>query len=555
MASIESKRDEDFLNGILDAMADPLFVKDKEHRWVAVNQAFCEFMGHPRNSLLGKSDFDFFPESEASTFWKKDAEVFTKGGVNSNEEPFTDVDGVTHTIITKKTIFTDRIGSTYLVGTIRDISDLKCAQADLETVQRELELRVEKRTREVQEAQESLRQAQKMQAVGQLTGGVAHDFNNLLTIIMGSIEHIRHHLPGDSMVEQLANQALEACRSGASLTQGLLAFSKKQALQPSAININHLLVETTRFLQRTLGEKIQIKTRSSELSCVANIDRTQLEAALLNLCLNARDAMPNGGTIEISFDRIRFDHGVCFGEIGLDPGPYILIEIADQGVGMDSATLGRVFEPFFSTKDSGRGGRGLGLSMVYGFVTQSKGGISINSTKQRGTTVRLFLPESTDAARREPSRGDADVPEVLPKQDTKEVILLVEDDPQVRKLICMLLRNLEYKVFEAGSARESYELLPTLQNVDLLLTDVVLEGREGGSHVADMVLSHYPDAKILFMSGYTDATLDKDWAERGYQLLQKPFHLADLKQAILEALLSKTREGNAPIRANTRLKT
>lgn len=525
----EPKLDQDFLNTILDTMADPLFVKDEDHRWIVVNQALCDLMGQRREDILGKSDGDFFPAEEAATFWKMDEEVFASGGVNINEEPITGADGETHIIVTKKTIFTTDDGERNLVGTIRDITDLKLAQDQLQVARDELELRVEQRTKEAREAQDHLRQAQKMEAVGQLTGGVAHDFNNLLAVILSCLELIRSDPEDHDTVRELALRAITACDRGANLTHRLLAFSRRQALQPTPTDVCALVRGIRDLLDRTIGEHVEIRTGPKVENCVARVDAAQLETAILNLSLNARDAMSDGGVLTLRVDSVNHETEVALSGDILPAGDYVIIEVTDTGCGMDLATVERVFEPFFTTKEVGQGS-GLGLSMVYGFATQSGGGISVTSALERGTSVKILLPMIVA----ELVTSEAGVADPKPVQATGggRRVLVVEDDPDVRKITVMLVEGMGFEVVEAGSGDEALELFPTMSDIDILLSDVVLPGGHSGPEFAEKAIVKRPMLKVVFMSGYTGGSLDPSWGRRGCQLLEKPFSLAELESVL-----------------------
>ncbi|MDD9942214.1 MAG: ATP-binding protein [Myxococcales bacterium] len=516
------------LHRILDTIADPLFVKDEEHRWIVVNQAFCDFMGHGRDEIIGKSDFDFFPRSEAETFWQKDAEVFESGEVNINEEPFTDADGQTHVIITKKAVFTDEEGRRILVGIIRDVSELKRTQKALEEAHGDLERRVQERTREVEEAHARLHQAQKMEAVGQLTGGIAHDFNNLLAIVMGNLEMALQSDPTPAL-RHLIEPAMEATRRGATLTQRLLAFSRRQALQPRPTDVCRLIDGMLDLLRRSLGEAVQVEVTHGDAPMVALIDPTQLESAILNLAINARDAMPAGGMLRLAVADviIAADHAVD----GLSAGPHVVLEVSDTGEGMSKEVLQHVFEPFFSTKADNRGS-GLGLSMVYGFIHQSRGHVSVESTPGVGSLFRILLPRT----RLEPDAGQPSVSSLdrVSVRGTGQQILVVEDDPGVRAMTVMLLRGQGYDVLEATSEASAKGQIRELGDLRLLLTDVVLTGAGRGDRLAAWVEAHRPELPVLFMSGYPKDVVGPRVQE--FRLLPKPFTLGQLASAVHYAL-------------------
>jgi len=521
-----------FLENIVDAMADPLFVKDEKHRWILGNTAFFELMGRPREEILGKSDFDFFPPSQAEVFWKKDEEVFRSGGVNVNEELLTDADGQIHVLVTKKTVLVDSGGRRILVGTIRDITELKQTQEALRRARDELELRVEQKVREFEESQAHLRQAQKMQAVGQLTGGLAHDFNNLLAVIVGNLEMASDAVDDDGELGELLDLAMSAAARGATLTRRLLAFSRRQALQPRPTDVRALVADMADLLRRTLGRAIAVEIRGdSDVAC-SSIDHGQLESAILNLAINARDSMPRGGRLAI--DTSCIDLSEPYAELArIDPGRYVLVEVTDNGSGMASDTLERVFEPFFTTKEIGEGS-GLGLSMVYGFVKQSHGHVTVTSAEHMGTTVKIFLPEH-DGPPEELRPTPLDESEPMPIGDG-QVVLVVEDEPEVRRRTAMLVGGLGYQVHQAGSAAEALELAATLPAIDLLLSDVVLGGGQSGPELAGRLRTERPELRVLLVSGFATSSLQDGSVDQTYCLLDKPFRREELAHAIRRTL-------------------
>jgi PAS domain S-box-containing protein len=383
-------RPEGFFDQIVDAMADPLFVKDEQHRWIAMNSAFCELMGHPREELLGKSDFEFFSKEEAETFWAKDAEVFRTGGVNINEEPLTDADGKTHVIVTKKAVFTDSHGRRVLVGIIRDITDLRRAHEELQRARDELEIRVEERTREVEAAQAELLHAQKLEALGQLTGGIAHDFNNMLGVTLCSLE-IAKEIGGDGPeLQEVLDDAVASVDRAARLTDRLLAFSRRQTVKARPVDVGALLEDMASLLERTLAGRVNVELVPAPGATICKIDPGQLESAILNLAINAQHAMPEGGQLRITTAPKSLDEAAA-ARVGVPAGDYVAIEVSDTGSGMPDEVIEQAFEPFFTTKGAGEGS-GLGLSMIHGFVKQAGGHVSIESSPGRGTTVELLLP-------------------------------------------------------------------------------------------------------------------------------------------------------------------
>ena len=382
-------------------------------------------------------------------------------------------------------------------------------------------------------AEEQLRQAQKMEAVGQLTGGLAHDFNNLLTVILGNAEMAQEKLEGHEDVLSLVRTIEAAAQRGADLTRRLLAFSRRQALRPSAVNLNTLVGDMERLLQRALGEEIDIRASLEPNIWTAMVDAAQVENALLNLAVNARDAMPGGGKLSIETANARMDDDtIAAYRLEAIPGDYVALSVADTGTGMPAEVLKRALEPFFTTKPIGKG-TGLGLSMVYGFVKQSGGFIKIYSEPDQGTTVKLYLPRAKEADTRTAAGHDAEAP----TRGGRECILVVEDDELVRSYVVSRLDGLGYRVLEAENGRRALELLTDGARVDLLFTDVILPEGMNGRELADEARRLKPAMRILFTSGYTQETMiHHGKLDPGIALLNKPYRKEDLARKIREVL-------------------
>jgi PAS domain S-box-containing protein len=381
---------------------------------------------------------------------------------------------------------------------------------------------------EPRQAEEQLRQAQKMEAVGQLTGGVAHDFNNLLAVILGNTELMTDLLGKGSDLSRYLEAVSRAADRGAELTQRLLAFSRRQPLRPQVTDLPALVDGMTGMLGRTLGETIEIETRGDRDIWAVLADPGQVENALLNLAINARDAMPDGGRLTIEIANAALGEDIQSGDQGdFSPGQYVVVTVGDTGIGMAPEVLEHAFEPFFTTKRVGEGS-GLGLSMVYGFAKQSHGHVTIESTEGQGTTVKLYLPRA-EAANEEAA------PEVTSAEPRGrgERILVVEDDPEVLSLAVSLLESLGYEVVTAKDGGGAIGELATLPRVDLLLSDVVLPGGMSGPDLADQVRHHAPEIKVLFMSGYAEVTGSyRKLLDSGSDLLDKPFHKRELAQKV-----------------------
>ena len=415
----------------------------------------------------------------------------------------------------------------------REIDQRRRAEAALQDLNASLEEQVSARTRELREREEALRQAQKMEVVGQLTGGVAHDFNNLLQVVVGNLEILQRNLPEDAgRLRRAAENAMSGARRAATLTQRLLAFSRRQPLDPRPLDPNKLIADMADLFHRTLGEAVSVETVFAAGLWRVEADANQLESAILNLAVNARDAMPSGGKLTIETANARIDEGYAATHVEFTPGQYVVICVSDTGVGMDKATLSRVFEPFFTTKEPGKG-TGLGLSMVYGFVKQSGGHVKIYSEPGIGTTVKIYLPRLFGGAEEdEPAAA-----RIVPEGSRGETILIVEDDDDVRTYSVEILRELGYRVVEAHDGPSALRLLDRQTRVDLVFSDVILPGGMDGAEMARQALASQPGLKVLFTTGYArDAIVHHGRLDRGVHLITKPFSYADLAQKVRDVL-------------------
>lgn len=380
------------------------------------------------------------------------------------------------------------------------------------------------------ELENQVRESQKLEAVGQLTGGVAHDFNNLLTVILGSSEELRDRVVDDTEVE-LANMVVSASLRASELTSRLLAFSRRQVLRPEVLDANQQLESMQPILVRTLGEDVQVSITRGDNLWMIDVDPGQLEVAILNLAINARHAMPQGGHLSIETVNRTLDAFMSGEADELSAGDYVCISVSDDGEGMDRSTLQKAFEPFFTTKEAGRGS-GLGLSMVYGFARQSNGLVKIYSESGVGTTVKLFFPR-VDL---EPSvSGDSG--DVSLESTGSEHILVVEDDELVRRHLVSVLNTLGYHVSEAGEGAEALSILESHADIDLLFTDVVLPGGMSGPQIAEACRSIRPDLRVLFTSGYPASAMAQDGRiGANVELLSKPYRRMDLAKTIRRVL-------------------
>jgi PAS domain S-box-containing protein len=493
---------EAWLRTILESVPIEIVLKDTEGRIMAISRNVVEVQGLAPDDVIGGTSADFLPEDIAETYMAADREVL-ESGRPLQREVVEEVDGSTRHSLSAKYPLRDDAGE--IIGVCSITSDIT----------------------QIKEMQWQLHQAQKMETVGQLTGGVAHDFNNLLTVILGNAELLTERLGGDKSAQAI----LRAATRGAELTQRLLAFSRRQPLHPRVIDLGGLVNGMTELLQRTLGETIAIETSCAEDLWRAEADPGQVENAVLNLAVNARDAMPGGGKLIIESANASLDDSYTASHMEATPGDYVMLAVSDTGSGMTPEVLDHAFEPFFTTKEVGAGS-GLGLSMVYGFAKQSGGEVGIYSEPGHGTTVKLYLPRAAGARASKESAASDEVP-----RGHGEVVLVIEDDEDVSAMATQMLEDLGYRVIGVPEVASARKVLERGARVDIVLSDVVLPGDMSGPEFAKEAARHYPSLKIVFVSGYpTEAAIRNGFLGSGKQLLNKPFQRSQLAQALRAAL-------------------
>jgi two-component system cell cycle sensor histidine kinase/response regulator CckA len=498
-----------FLRQVVDLNPSFIFAKDRQGRFTLVNRAVAEAYGTTVDALLGKTDADFNPNpEEVEAFRRDDEEVFVSGEDKITEEPITDAAGQRRWLYTVKRALVGAEGvADQILGVATDITERK-------------------------KAEDQLRQAQKMEAVGQLAGGVAHDFNNLLGVIIGYADLLQKDIgpqhPGMRRLEQIHKASGRAI----ALTRQLLAFSRKQVLQPRVLDLNAVVGEVEKMLARLIGEDIQISTVLAPQLGRVKADPGQVEQVIVNLAVNARDAMPGGGKLIIETGNVELDDNYLRHHAGARPGPHVVLAVSDTGHGMDAETLARIFEPFFTTKEQGKG-TGLGLSTVYGIVKQSGGYVMVYSEPGRGTTFRVYLPRVEEAAE---DVTDAPAPSEPPPA-MGETILLAEDAEALRSMIREILEEGGYTVVEGGNAEEALAAARAHQGpIHLMLSDVVMP-RMGGRDLATEVEAIRPGLRVLYMSGYTDeAIVHHGVLDAGTHFLPKPFTADGLLRKIRSVL-------------------
>lgn len=482
---------------------------DSDRRLVSVSDLWLETLGYDRDEVLGRDLSEFLTPESARKALQEVLPVFMRTGrCQDIEYQFLRKDGSAVDVLLSATAELDEAGTMVRsLAVLTNITELRKTEAQL-------------------------RQAQKLEALGNLTGGVAHDFNNLLAIILGNIDLIDPSSLKDAESRELLKAVNRAAERGAQLTERLLAFARRQTLSPEVFDLNQLVSGMGAMLQRLLGETIELETHLADDLWQTVADIAQMESAIINIALNAREAMPAGGRLTIATANRHLSANLSTDQGELAPGDYVEIVISDSGTGIPPGVIEQVFEPFFTTKDAGQGS-GLGLSMVYGFVRQSRGHIKIESENGRGTILSILLPRGLGAA--EPvDEAATPITDTRPRSET---VLLVEDDDDVLSMLSRMLGQLGFTVLEARNGVEAQSLLQQNDRIDLLLTDVVLPQGTGGGEVAKTALSLHPAVKVIYMSGYTqNAVLHGDVEDAPPDLLTKPFRLQDLAARIEAAL-------------------
>ena len=508
-AEVALREERNFVSAVLATIGALVIVLDRTGKIVRFNRACEVATGYTFTEVEGRSVWELFLVPEETQRVKKVFDELSAGSFpNRHTNHWVTKQGTLRLIDWSNTSILDAHGvPQYVIGTGIDITEQRAVE-------------------------EALIQAQKMHELGQLTGGVAHDFNNLLTVVIGNLQMLAERIEEDSLSAKLLRNALKASSDGAEMIRKLLAFSRQQPLQPTDIDLNRLVLSTTALLPRALRENIEILVVEGSELWKAMADPGQVETTLLNLAVNARDAMPHGGKLTIETANVCLDAAYAARHAEITAGDYVMLAVSDTGVGMSAEILARAFDPFFTTKEAGEGS-GLGLSMVYGFAMQSSGHVKIYSEPTIGTTVKLYLPRAMQSSERPV--------EPLPKTPLQpargETILVVEDDHGVRDLAVTLLTDLGYRVLDAVDGGSALEVMERDESIDLLFLDLVMPGGMSGADVAREAQRRISGIKILFTTGYTaNAVNHQTGLHAGTHLLPKPYTKADLARR-LRALL------------------
>ncbi len=535
------------INALLEIATDAIIATDSEQRIVIFNAGAEKIFGYLRAEILGVPLDILLPERFRSRHGGHmralGSSRSTARRMGERQEIFGRRKDGSEFPAEASIAMVAEDGQQHYLAVLRDISERKRTERILADHARELELRVKARTSELEaeikrreEAQAQLIQSQRMEAFGQLTGGVAHDFNNLLTVIGGNLEMLQAELT-DGRSSDYAKRAAQAVSMAARLTSRLLTFARRRRLEPRTVDLNELILRMAEILQRTIGSPISLTTILAPELGLARADPSEIENAILNLAINARDAMPKGGRLVIESRNAEFSNGDEKALSGLRRGRYVVVSITDTGVGMPKDVAERAFEPFFTTKPSGRG-TGLGLSTIFGFAQQSGGHLTLYSEPGEGTTVSLYLPrEETDT-----TPVSASTEEVVPMSTLNETILVVEDNPEVREVTMQRIEGLGYVVLEAANAREAVKILTGSEKIDLVFTDVVMPGGMSGFDLAAWIEAHIPALPVVLTSGFAgDANHVQSDAMVRRPILNKPYSRLELAQRLDAALKSSAR--------------
>ncbi len=499
----KTRRAQEFLETILNNVADPIFVKDEQHRWLLINDAFSGFIGHSRENILGKSDYDCFPKEEADGFWEQDDLVFTTETPNEIEENFTDVHGVQHTILTKRAVFKSAEGTRLLVGTIKDITERKYME-------------------------EELLKSQKLKSISYLAGGIAHDFNNILTAILGNVSLLKELVDRDSTIHTRLVETEKASNKAKDLTHQLLTFSQGGAPVKSTVSLVKLIEDSVTFTLS--GTKVRPDLHLDRDTWAVELDESQMSRVIHNIVVNAIQAMPDGGILKVKTSNLSSED---VSTLPLKPKRFVLVKFEDNGKGIPQKVLANIFDPYFTTKDDGSG---LGLAIAYSVIQRHGGHIAVESKEDIGTKFLMYLPASAN-----------DVPTF--QEDTVQVaggtgnILIMDDEPIIREAVSAMLVHLGYHVECAADGEKAIQMYSEWRQkgrpFDAVIMDLTIPGGMGGEEAIKILLELDPNAKALVSSGYSQNPIMADFKRYGFSgVITKPFELHKIATVLDEVIKS-----------------
>lgn len=509
------RESEGFLRTLLQTIPDLIWAKDPNGVFLTCNETFEQFYGAKEKEIVGKTDYDFVDEAQANFFREHDHKAAVAGKPTVNEEWVTFASNGKNVLLeTIKTPMLDDQGNLLgVLGVARDITERTRAEEEKDRLSGQLQ------------------QAQKMEAVGRLAGGVAHDFNNMLSVIIGFCDIAMDDAELSGTVLNALQEIMKAARRSVDVTRQLLVFARKQTISPEVVQLNDTIEELVRMIQRLIGEDLDLVWAPGKDVWKVKIDPSQINQIIINLCVNARDAMKDGGRITIETGNIEFDNEYCTHHLGCQVGEYVFMTVSDTGTGMDAETIEKIFDPFFTTKEAGQG-TGLGLATVHGIVNQNNGFINVYSEPNRGTIFKIYLPRYADKNDRQ-----AEKEQTIPYLGGSETILVVEDEVAILTMSTMMLESLGYHVLTARKPRDAIHLVEKYKGtLHLLLTDVVMP-EMNGRVLADRILSMQPGMATLFMSGYTaNIIAHHGILSEGVSLVHKPFSKKELGARVREVL-------------------
>ncbi|HJX52036.1 MAG TPA: PAS domain S-box protein, partial [Polyangia bacterium] len=506
-----ARRSERHYRTLFETVTDGIFLVSRDEKVVEVNRAACRQLGYTREELLGMPLSQIVPREALDHLAEVQREVVSKGFVRVDAS-HRRKDGTIYPVELTVSM-TEVDGAPAFMAVTRDVTERRRAEED----RRRLE--------------DQLQHAVKMESIGRLAGGVAHDFNNLLTAILGNVEIANHRLRRNEGIQDLLGEVREAAMSAAGLTRQLLAFSRRQIVEPRLVDLNELIAHMHKMLVRLIGEDIELRTLPGQGLATVRVDPGLVEQVLMNLAVNARDAMAGGGVMIVETAAVTLDEEYKRSHPLVEPGPYVRLAVSDTGCGMSDEVKRHVFEPFFTTKPRGEG-TGLGLATIYGAIRQSNGHVEVYSEVGKGTTFKIYLPAESGAP-----EALTPTPDPRPVTGGSETILVVEDDDRVRSIVTRVLRDAGYHVLVASSGEAALALAGTDgEPIHLLVTDVVMPGMNG-RQLADRLAQSHPETRTLFSSGYTENIIAHHGVlERGIEFLSKPYTIDVLTRRVREVL-------------------